>query len=126
MTEEGKRRTNNSLDTVIAKLSFLEDTKIPEEAPKKEKLRIIQEEIKKNGIDLDPYKFDLKKEEEIMVQPIIVVGKDGRRTKFNPSIFEDTWATIKIPGKARKHWKKEHEDIIKARKQTEEGTDGSN
>ena len=126
MTEEGKRRTNNSLDIVIAKLSILRDTKIPENTTKKEKLEIIQREIKRNGIDLDPYKFDLKEEEEIMVQPIVVVGKDGRRTKFNPSIFEDTWATIKIPEKVRNYWKREHEDIIKARKQTEEGTDGSN
>jgi hypothetical protein len=117
ITERGKQRSGNGLSTVIVKLAFLEGVKPLERLDKNSKIKRIQDELESSEIELNPYKFDLAKEEEIMVQPVIRVGEDGRRTKFQKSIFDDTWATVKIPAKPWRKWKKDNKDIIKARKQ---------
>lgn len=115
ITERGKQRSGNNLSTVIVKLAVLESANIPENRSKKQKVRIIQNELKTTDIELNPYKFDLNREEEVMVQPVVKVGEDGRRTQFRESIFDDTWTTVKIPEQVRRKWKRDNRDIIKAR-----------
>lgn len=117
-TPEGRRRAGDAgknLGKVMPTFAVFTGVKLPENADKKTQVKAVQKNLKRQGIQLDPYKFDVEKEEELMVQPNPIVGEDGRRRQLRESIFDDTWASVKIPASVRRHWKKENREIIKAR-----------
>lgn len=109
ITDRGKRRSGNKLETVLPKFAYLKDISIPKEIGLKKKKRIIRKELNRQEIKLNPFKFELEKKEELMVQPNPIIGPRNRRM-MQSSIFEDTWAEIKIPEKAYRRWYSKNKD----------------
>jgi len=116
ITDRGKRRSGNNLDTVLPKFAYLTDVEIPRNAKLQHQKKLIQKALKNHRIKLNPHKFELKKKEELLVQPNPIVGPRNRRM-MESSIFEDTWSKIKIPETSYRKWYQDNREEIRYRRQ---------